>query len=131
MSRAGERQGDLATAIGLSRAQVSRKQSGAAHWSLDDVDLLAAHYGLPVLGLLAGPTRAVAFLHGAAAPPRPQETAPPGPGAAAHAPAPEDAPDLAAALSPAGVPDAPALPLGSRVLCGQEAVEEVDGFPST
>ncbi|MFB7422093.1 hypothetical protein ACFC0K_02280 [Streptomyces hydrogenans] len=68
MSRAGERQGDLAAAIGLSQAQVSRKQSGAAHWSLDDVDLLAAHYGLPVLDLLAGPTHAVGVLHGAAPP---------------------------------------------------------------
>ncbi|MFE0648469.1 acyltransferase [Streptomyces sp. NPDC059534] len=64
MSRSGERQGDLAAGLGQSQAQVSRKQSGRAHWSLEDVDLLAAHYGLSVLDLLAGPTHAVGVLHG-------------------------------------------------------------------
>jgi hypothetical protein len=63
MLRAGERQGDLAVAIGLSQAQVSRKQSGAARWSLEDIDALSAHYGLPVLDLLAGPTHAVGVLY--------------------------------------------------------------------
>ncbi|MFF2781012.1 helix-turn-helix domain-containing protein, partial [Streptomyces sp. NPDC058052] len=64
MTRTGEKQAVLAAGIGLSQAQVSRKQSGAAHWSLEDVDQLAAHYRLPVLDLLAGPTHAVDVLHG-------------------------------------------------------------------
>ncbi|MFJ4217202.1 helix-turn-helix domain-containing protein, partial [Streptomyces hydrogenans] len=97
MSRAGERQGDLAAAIGLSQAQVSRKQSGAAHWSLDDVDLLAAHYGLPVLDLLAGPTHAVGVLHGAAPRLPSAATAPTGPTS-------ESTPEPVAAPVPAPVP---------------------------
>lgn len=65
MTRTGQRQGDLATGLGQSQAQVSRKQGGKSHWSLEDVDLLAAHYGLHPLDLLAGPTHAVGVLHGA------------------------------------------------------------------
>ncbi|MEU6933320.1 acyltransferase [Streptomyces sp. NPDC046374] len=65
MTRTGERQGDLAAGLGQSQAQVSRKQSGKSHWSLEDVDLLAAHYGLHALDLLAGPTHAVGVLHSA------------------------------------------------------------------
>ncbi|MFB7591981.1 acyltransferase [Streptomyces sp. NPDC056169] len=64
MARSGERQGDLAAGIGQSQAQVSRKQAGRQHWSLEDVDLLAAHYRLHVLDLLAGPTHAAGVLHG-------------------------------------------------------------------
>ncbi|MFH9727836.1 acyltransferase [Streptomyces sp. NPDC017254] len=64
MARTGERQNDLAVRIGQSQAQVSRKQSGRQHWSLEDVDLLAAHYRLHALDLLAGPTHAVGVLHG-------------------------------------------------------------------
>ncbi|MER8034170.1 acyltransferase [Streptomyces hydrogenans] len=146
MSRAGERQGDLAAAIGLSQAQVSRKQSGAAHWSLDDVDLLAAHYDLPVLDLLAGPTHAVGVLHGAA--PRLQSVAP-APTDATRKPGPEPAPEPVAepvpepVTEPAPAPVAapvteddpvralpmPGPPLGPCVLCGQTAFDEVDGFP--
>ncbi|MFG3168961.1 helix-turn-helix domain-containing protein [Streptomyces sp. NPDC048200] len=54
----GESQTDLATALGVSQAQVSRRQSGAAAWSLDDCDAVAAHFGIDVLDLLSGPTRA-------------------------------------------------------------------------
>ncbi|KOU89613.1 helix-turn-helix domain-containing protein, partial [Streptomyces sp. XY533] len=64
MSRSGERQHVLAEGLGLSQAQISRKQSGRQHWSLEDVDGLAAHFGLYVLDLLAGPTHAVGVLHG-------------------------------------------------------------------
>ncbi|MFF0561524.1 helix-turn-helix domain-containing protein [Streptomyces sp. NPDC004266] len=67
MARTGERQNDLAAGLGLSQAQVSRKQGGAAHWSLEDIDRLAAHYRLPVLDLLAGPTHAASVLHGSVA----------------------------------------------------------------
>lgn len=62
MRRTGEAQGDLARALGQAQAQVSRKQSGRARWSLADVDLLAAHYQMPVLDLLAGPTHAAGRL---------------------------------------------------------------------
>ncbi|WP_329501464.1 hypothetical protein [Kitasatospora herbaricolor] len=53
-----ETQGQLAAGIGLTQEKVSRRQSGATVWTLDDVDALAAHWGLDVLDLLAGPTRA-------------------------------------------------------------------------
>jgi transcriptional regulator with XRE-family HTH domain len=58
----GESQTDLAGALGVSQAQVSRRQSGTAAWSLSDCDAVAAHYGIDVLDLLAGPTRAAESL---------------------------------------------------------------------
>lgn len=58
----GESQADLAAAVGVSQAQVSRRQSGTAAWSLADCEVLAAHYGIDVLELLAGPTRATESL---------------------------------------------------------------------
>ncbi|WP_427925185.1 XRE family transcriptional regulator [Streptomyces sp. cg40] len=58
----GESQVDLAAALGVSQAQVSRRQSAAAAWSLADCDIVAAHYGIDVLALLAGPTRAMESL---------------------------------------------------------------------
>ncbi|MFF4771055.1 helix-turn-helix domain-containing protein [Streptomyces sp. NPDC001255] len=60
--RTGERQTALAAALGLTQAQVSRRQRGAASWTLADVDRLAAHWGMPVLDLLAGPTHALGKL---------------------------------------------------------------------
>ncbi|MET8809054.1 helix-turn-helix transcriptional regulator [Streptomyces sp. NPDC004546] len=59
---AGESQTDLAADLGVSQAQVSRRQSGSAAWSLADCDAVAAHYGIDVLDLLAGPTRAAEAL---------------------------------------------------------------------
>ncbi|WP_371493431.1 hypothetical protein OG871_39270 [Kitasatospora sp. NBC_00374] len=53
-----ETQAQLAAGISLTQDKVSRRQSGASAWTLDDVDALAAHWGLDVLELLAGPTRA-------------------------------------------------------------------------
>lgn len=58
MHATGESQADIALALGVSQAQVSRRQTGTAAWSLADCDLLAAHYGIDALDLLAGPTRA-------------------------------------------------------------------------
>ncbi|MER5757089.1 helix-turn-helix transcriptional regulator [Streptomyces sp. NPDC002088] len=58
----GESQTDLAAALGVSQAQVSRRQSATATWSLSDCDAVAAHYGIDVLDLLAGPTRATESL---------------------------------------------------------------------
>ncbi|MFE5812791.1 helix-turn-helix domain-containing protein [Streptomyces sp. NPDC056479] len=57
-----ESQTDLAAVLGVSQAQVSRRQSGAAAWSLTDCEVVAAHYGIDVLELLAGPTRATEAL---------------------------------------------------------------------
>ncbi|MEU6283992.1 helix-turn-helix transcriptional regulator [Streptomyces sp. NPDC047028] len=59
---AGESQAGLASALGVSQAQVSRRQSGVAAWSLTDCEAVAAHYGIDVLDLLAGPTRATEAL---------------------------------------------------------------------
>ncbi|MFC9843731.1 helix-turn-helix transcriptional regulator [Streptomyces sp. NPDC060223] len=58
MQITGESQADLASALGVSQTQISRRQSGTAAWSLNDCETLAAHYGMDVLDLLAGPTRA-------------------------------------------------------------------------
>ncbi|MFB7429377.1 helix-turn-helix domain-containing protein [Streptomyces hydrogenans] len=131
MTRTGERQAVVAAALGLSQAQVSRKQSGAAHWSLEDVDGLAAHYRISVLDLLAGPTHAVGVLHGATPSLQPGVLAVPpvrlAPAAPALLPAgtPAEAPESKAAEA-VGVPR---LSVGLCVLCGQSAVDEVDGFP--
>ncbi|MGW1227914.1 helix-turn-helix domain-containing protein [Streptomyces sp. NPDC001478] len=62
MRATGEPQRVLASVLGLTQAQVSRRQSGATPWSLHDADVLAAHYGVPAIDLLAGPTRACAAL---------------------------------------------------------------------
>ncbi|MDI5969427.1 helix-turn-helix transcriptional regulator [Streptomyces sp. SL13] len=62
MSRTGEKQRDLATAIGLTQTQISRKQSGQVSWSLADCDRLAAHWAISVPDLLSGPTHAAALL---------------------------------------------------------------------
>ncbi|MDQ1022671.1 transcriptional regulator with XRE-family HTH domain [Streptomyces umbrinus] len=59
---AGESQAGLAAALGVSQAQVSRRQSGAAVWSLADCEAVAAHYGITAHDLLAGPTRAAEAL---------------------------------------------------------------------
>lgn len=46
MQLTGETQADLAVALGVSQAQVSRRQSGTAAWPLDDCDRVAAHYAI-------------------------------------------------------------------------------------
>lgn len=115
MSRTGERQGDVAAGIGQAQAQVSRKQSGKQHWTLDDVDALAAHYRLPVLDLLAGPTLAVTAL--------PAERLP----SAAQASLPLAAPSAVSTRSPAPVPRSEALS-GPCVLCGEMATDAVEGI---
>ncbi|WP_327260047.1 acyltransferase (plasmid) [Streptomyces sp. NBC_01232] len=126
MTRTGERQNVLADGLGLSQAQISRKQAGRQHWSLEDVDGLAAHFGLHVLDLLAGPTHAVGVLHGSTPALRPSGVPAPPTAPAAQLP-------LAAVQLPAQPPQAPS-PLTAAhmllcVLCGQPCSEEVDGFP--
>ncbi|MFI8449059.1 acyltransferase [Streptomyces erythrochromogenes] len=124
MTRTGERQNDLAEGLGLSQAQVSRKQGGRQHWSLEDIDGLAAHFGLHFLDLLAGPTHAVGVLHGSIPALRPADAVAP---AAVAQPAP-------AALFPAEPAAAAAVPavvepVGLCVLCGQPTSDELEGFP--
>ncbi|MEU5069883.1 acyltransferase [Streptomyces virginiae] len=135
MSRSGERQNDLADGLGLSQAQVSRKQGGRQHWSLEDVDGLARHFGLHYLDLLAGPTHAVGVLHGSIPALRPADLATPAPPAAAQLPLPAvqlpaqppqpSTPQAPAPRPPVQPADAPAL---RCVLCGQPCGEEVDGY---
>lgn len=62
MQATGESQRAVASVLGLTQTQVSRRQSGAASWTLSDVDALAGHYGIAALDLLAGPTRACEVL---------------------------------------------------------------------
>ncbi|MFJ9765529.1 helix-turn-helix domain-containing protein [Streptomyces erythrochromogenes] len=124
MTRTGERQNVVAEALGLSQAQVSRKQAGRQHWSLEDVDGLAAHYGLHVLDLLAGPTHAVGVLHNTIPALRPFDVA--APPQAAQLPLP--AVQLPTQPPPTAAPQV-AAPTVSCVLCGQPCTEEVDGFP--
>ncbi|MEU3077659.1 acyltransferase [Streptomyces laurentii] len=156
MASTGQRQGDLAAGLGQGQAQVSRKQAGRAHWTLADADALAAHYRLHVLDLLAGPAHALGVLLGAV--PSLQQTAvlspahaslpgiPPAattpspataptagarPAAAqAQPPAPPETPAPAPASAEAPVPQPlPPVPAGPCVLCGQPAMDELDGFP--
>ncbi|WP_107090392.1 MULTISPECIES: helix-turn-helix domain-containing protein [unclassified Streptomyces] len=120
MARTGERQNVVAEALGLSQAQVSRKQAGRQHWSLEDVDGLAAHYGLHVLDLLAGPTHAVGVLHGSIPPLRPVDVAAP----------PVQLPRGRAQQLPVQRPATPALSMVLPcVLCGQPTSDEIEGFP--
>ncbi|GAA3015113.1 hypothetical protein Sfulv_62520 [Streptomyces fulvorobeus] len=62
MYATGEDQRALGAGLRLSQAQVSRKQSGRAAWSLTDLDRLAVHYGMPVVDLLSGADHAVSKL---------------------------------------------------------------------
>lgn len=62
MQATGDSQRVVAEVLGLTQTQVSRRQSGAASWQLDDVDALAAHYGVHPLDLLDGPMKACATL---------------------------------------------------------------------
>ncbi|WP_331719566.1 helix-turn-helix domain-containing protein [Streptomyces virginiae] len=122
MTRTGERQNDLADGLGLSQAQVSRKQAGRQHWSLEDVDRLAEHFGLHFLDLLAGPTHAVGVLHGSIPALRPADAV--APSAIA-----QPAPAALFAAEPAAAAPAPAAPVGLCVLCGQPTGDELEGFP--
>ncbi|MFJ3073199.1 helix-turn-helix domain-containing protein [Streptomyces albidoflavus] len=109
-----ERQPDVAAAIGLTQPQLSRRQSGKSAWTLTDCDRLAAHWGMPTLDLLAGPTHAAGCLPATrrptadaqtAVPLAPSAPAPPAPCSAAPTATPAPA-ETAAAAAPA--PAAPA-----------------------
>ncbi|MFG2533549.1 hypothetical protein ACGFR7_37195, partial [Streptomyces sp. NPDC048516] len=62
LSRTRERQSDVAAAIGQTPTKFSRKRTGDVRLTFDDADALAAHWQMPVLDLLAGPTHAVTKL---------------------------------------------------------------------
>ncbi|WP_331723812.1 acyltransferase (plasmid) [Streptomyces avidinii] len=120
MTRTGERQNDLADGLGLSQAQVSRKQGNRQHWSLEDVDRLAEHFGLHFLDLLAGPTHAVGVLHGSTPALRPTDAV------AAPAAVAQPAPATLFPAEPA--PTAATALMGPCVLCGQPTSDELEGF---
>lgn len=94
MSRSRETQTALAAAIGMDQRALSRRQTGSSHWLLDDVDRLAAHWGMTPLDLLTGPTHAASKL------PAP----PPVGGRAASSDAPAPAPAPPAPAAPAATP---------------------------
>ncbi|NGN63169.1 helix-turn-helix domain-containing protein [Streptomyces sp. A7024] len=62
MQACTETQTDLARGLRLTQGQVSRKQTGHGKWSIEDLDKLAAHYGIKASDLLDGPTVAVQAL---------------------------------------------------------------------
>ncbi|MFG2600623.1 helix-turn-helix domain-containing protein [Streptomyces sp. NPDC048462] len=132
--RTGEQQAALATALGLTQSQISRRQRGKASWTLTDCDQLAAHWGIPVLDLLAGPTHALAKLPTdriatggqltlipletppPTTPPAAPTSAPAAPTPAAPAPVPAAPAPAAQALAPAPAPAASAPPALASVV---------------
>ncbi|GGU91215.1 acyltransferase [Streptomyces gougerotii] len=100
-----ERQPDVAAAIGLTQPQLSRRQSGKSAWTLTDCDRLAAHWGMPTLDLLAGPTHAAGCLPAARRPTTGTQTAVP---LAPSAPAPPAPCSAAPTATPAPAETAPA-----------------------
>lgn len=45
-------QGDIAESLGMTQAAVSNKIAGKTRWSLDDIERLSAHFGVPAPVLL-------------------------------------------------------------------------------
>ncbi|BDH55055.1 hypothetical protein MTP02_60660 [Streptomyces albus] len=131
MQLTGERQPDVAVAIGLTQPQLSRRQSGRASWTLSDCDRLAAHWGMSTLDLLSGPTHAAGCLPAtrrstitgiqttvSMEPPAPHRPAPApapaaGPTPAAPAPAPASGAGSAAPAVPVPTASDPAVPVAS------------------
>ncbi|MFD7715238.1 helix-turn-helix domain-containing protein [Streptomyces sp. NPDC059814] len=117
--RTGEQQSVLAAVLGLTQGQISRRQRGIASWTLTDCDRLAAHWGIPVLDLLAGPTHALTKLPPDRIPTGgqqtliPLETPTPDPTTAPASTVP--APPAPASPTPAPTPSAPAPPAPQRV----------------
>ncbi|MEV7941835.1 hypothetical protein AB0O82_37680 [Kitasatospora sp. NPDC088264] len=121
--RTGESQRQLATALGLTQDKISRRQSGAQPWSLDEIDALANHWGMRPLDLLAGPTHAAQHL-----------TWPPGTTAPTAAPLP--APATTSAPIPANpvttpAPTAPLAPAASKASSEAITAAEASTTPPT
>lgn len=55
----GETQGQLATALGITQGQISRKLNGKAVIALEDCDAIAHHYGITTAELLSGTAVAI------------------------------------------------------------------------
>lgn len=54
MASRGEHQQDVATALGLAQSGLSNRFHGRTRWTLDEVDLLAAHFGVAPHQLVEG-----------------------------------------------------------------------------
>ncbi|MFK0288539.1 transcriptional regulator [Streptomyces sp. NPDC090499] len=140
MHAAGESKTDLAAGIGLTQPKVSRRQLGRTSWTLADCDALAAHYGMNVLQLLAGPTAACEAL-----PPERRRSSGtsrlPAPAAGQVTPAGQPRHPKPPPPDPAGTPptptptpahpqeDEPPDTTGPCILCGRPATEQIEGFP--
>ena len=65
MQTTGESQRTLAASIGMAQPQVCRRMradgTGVA-WTLEDLDRLSTHWGIPVVDLIAGPDAALRSL---------------------------------------------------------------------
>lgn len=59
MQVTGDSQDDLARALRVSQATLSRKQGKQSRWTLDDCDAIAEHYGISVGDLLSGTDNAL------------------------------------------------------------------------
>ncbi|PKA38326.1 MULTISPECIES: hypothetical protein [Streptomyces] len=65
MQTTGESQRTLAASIGMAQPQVCRRMRAdgrGSAWTLDDLDKLSAHWGIPVPDLIAGPDAALRSL---------------------------------------------------------------------
>lgn len=60
MARHGLTQADVATILGVSQVSVSARLRGKVAWRVNDVQVLAAHLGIPTTALL-GETTAAPF----------------------------------------------------------------------
>lgn len=54
LRRCGESITDLAASLGQDRTNISAKVHGSRLWTVDDLDRIAAHFGISLLELLAG-----------------------------------------------------------------------------
>lgn len=56
MAAAGRTQDEVAEAIGLSQASISRRQTGQTEWTAADLHRLAEYLGIPVASLITPPS---------------------------------------------------------------------------
>ena len=138
--RTGEHQADLAAAIGLSTTGLSRRQSGKASWKLEDIDRLAAHWGIAVPDLLTGTAHALTCLQfeqrPAPPPEREEEETPAQAPGEASVDVPVAEPEPAAVVLPRILPPDPAstddgTPVHPEpcVLCGKPTTARAGGHP--
>jgi hypothetical protein len=97
----------LAAGTGLSPTQVTRKQNAKSKWDLDELDLVAAFFGVATVDLVAGPEAAAAAMPAPAADAAHQPSLEAGTDVPAAAPVLEPATSPAPAATPAEAVDAP------------------------